>query len=505
MPVTKMFQTVYGSMVQTHDVEIHNVRYDSRTVTQSDVFVAIRGLKSDGHRYLQDVIRKKVKAVIVEDDTALPDSLCMHEGVVKIVVSDTRKALSRLSANYFRHPSKEMKVIGVTGTNGKTTTTHLIASVVSAANKKPGLIGTIEYRIGDDVIDATHTTPESYELHKLLREMAGAGCSHVVMEVSSHALEQHRVDDVRFSTAVFTNLTQDHIDYHDSPEAYLQAKRRLFLLVGESATVVTNADSEYGDKIIEGTGAKIVRYGTKNYADIKAASIRTSMKSTTFMINHNDVETEISSPLIGQFNVSNILAAYAAAYAEQFDVPAIKKGIEQLRGVRGRFETVVAPQGWSAVIDYSHTPDALENVLNAIHKIKPEQGRVTTVFGCGGDRDRAKRPVMGTIAQRLSDRIIVSSDNPRTEDPESIIDDIMEGIDTSTNVYREPDRRQAIELALSNAGRDDVILIAGKGHETYQVIGDTRIHFNDREIVEEWIADRMPASTQRENNKPEGV
>ncbi len=487
--VTKLFQTVYGSMVQTHDVEIHDVRYDSRKVTQGDLFVAIRGLQSDGHRYLHDVMRKKVKAVVVEDDAAIPDSLCMHEGVVKIVVPDTRIALSRVSANFFRHPSHETRVIGVTGTNGKTTTTHLIGSVIIAAGKKPGLIGTIEYRIGDETIDAHHTTPGSYELQKLLRNMVDAGCSYVIMEVSSHALEQHRVDDVKFSSAVFTNLTQDHLDYHDSMDLYFKAKQRLFQLLDDSAVAITNVDSEYGLRMVAGTKAKIKSYGNKDYADFRADGVRATMHITAFTMKHDSIETDITASLIGRFNVSNILAAYACTYSEEFVVNIIKKGIKQVRGVRGRVETVTSPDssGWTAVIDYSHTPDALENVLTAIQEMKPEGGRVTTVFGCGGDRDRKKRPVMGRIAQRLSDRIIVTSDNPRTEDPEKIIDDILEGVETTMNVIREADRRRAIEQALQTAGRNDVILIAGKGHETYQIIGEARIHFNDREIVEEWI------------------
>jgi len=474
-------------MVQTHDVEINNVCHDSRTVTNGDLFVAIRGLKSDGHRFVQDAVRKKAKAIIVEDDASVPDSLCMHEGVVKIVVGDSRKALSRVSANYFRHPSKELQVIGVTGTNGKTTTTYLITSIIQKSGGKSGLIGTIEYRIGEKKIDASHTTPESYDLQKLLRSMVDEGCSHVVMEVSSHALEQRRVDDVKFSTAVFTNLTQDHLDYHKSMESYFVAKKRMFDMLDSSAMAVTNADSEYGIRIVGSTNAQLLRYGRQSQADVQAIDIRTTMKSTEFKIKHLDNEVPIKSSLVGSFNVTNILAAYAAAYAEQFDVSIIQKGIKELRGVRGRFETIDAPHGWFAIIDYSHTPDALENVLSAIREIKSEQGNVTTVFGCGGDRDREKRPVMGTIAQRLSDRVIVTSDNPRTEDPDKIIDDIMKGIAPSTNVQRQPDRKKAIEDALSKAGHDDVILIAGKGHETYQILGDKRIHFNDREIVEEWI------------------
>jgi UDP-N-acetylmuramoyl-L-alanyl-D-glutamate--2,6-diaminopimelate ligase len=505
--VTKMFQTVYGSMVQTHDVEIHNVRYDSRTVSRGDVFVAIRGLEADGHRYLQDVVGKKVKAVIIENDSALPDSLCMHEGIVKIVVPDTRRALSRVSANFFRHPSKEMHVIGVTGTNGKTTTTYVLESIIKTSGQRAGLIGTIEYRVGDEAIDAHHTTPESYELHEVLRKMADAGCSHAVMEVSSHALEQHRVDDVRFSSAVFTNLTQDHLDYHHTMESYCEAKHRLFLLLDKSASAITNADSEYGSTMIAGTKANTIRYGTREGADFVAENVRATMHTTSFTVRHKNHAITISSHLVGRFNVSNILAAYACAYAAKFDTNDIKRGIGNLRGVRGRFETVIPPdayrpRGWIAVIDYSHTPDALENVLKAIREIKRDEGRVVTVFGCGGDRDRAKRPVMGMLAQRYSDLVIVTSDNPRTEDPDAIIDDIMKGMQTSTGVRREVDRKKAIEYALSEAGRDDVILIAGKGHETYQILGKTRIHFNDREIVEKWIQKYSTTGLKNSTREP---
>lgn len=491
--VTKLFQTVYGAMVQTHDVEINNLHYDSRRVGHADVFVAIRGSNYDGHAYLHDVLRRKVKVVVVEDDQAISDPLCMHEGVIKIVVPNARKALSRMSANYFGNPSREIRVVGVTGTNGKTTTTYLLASIVKAAGEKAGVIGTIEYHIGDEVIEATHTTPESYELHALLRRMVDAGCSHAVMEVSSHALEQSRVDDVRFSSAVFLNLTQDHLDYHGSMEAYFAAKRRLFMILEKNSVAVTNADSEYGSLMVQGTKASVITFAVHSPADIVGDDIRATLHGTSLTIRHGEHRLPISSPLVGRFNVSNILAAYGCAYAEEFDVATIKKGIESLSGVRGRFETVRAPDplGWIAVIDYSHTPDALENVLTAIREIKPSDGSVITVFGCGGDRDRGKRPLMGAIAQRLSDTVIVTSDNPRTEDPEKIIDDIVNGMETSPNVLRETDRRCAIERGLSLAERNDVVLIAGKGHETYQILGRDKIHFSDREIVEEWIRNHL--------------
>jgi UDP-N-acetylmuramoyl-L-alanyl-D-glutamate--2,6-diaminopimelate ligase len=486
--VAKMFQTVYGAMVQTHDVEIRTIRYDSRKAEAGDLFVAIRGLQSDGHRFVHEVIRKKVKAIVVEDDAVVPDSLCMHEGVVKIVVSDTRRALSRMSANFFGHPSRECMVIGVTGTNGKTTTTYLLASIAEAAGGKAGLIGTIEYRIGDKVITATHTTPESYELQRLLRQMVDAGCTAIVMEVSSHALEQHRVDDVRFASAVFTNLTQDHLDYHRTMEEYFAAKRRLFLMLDGAGSAITNIDSEHGRAMVEGCRGTVTTYGVSREADVAARDIRATMRGTSFRVTIGGDEQEIDSPLVGKFNVSNMLAAYACAYAVRFEKSVIKAGIERVSGIRGRFETIESPRGWIAVVDYSHTPDALENVLRAVREVKAPHARVTTVFGCGGDRDKVKRPLMGRIAQTLSERIVVTSDNPRTEDPEAIIDEIMKGVDTTGDVQREPDRRRAIEAALGKADHDDVILIAGKGHETYQVLGDRRIHFNDREIVEEWIA-----------------
>jgi UDP-N-acetylmuramoyl-L-alanyl-D-glutamate--2,6-diaminopimelate ligase len=488
LKVSKLFQTVYGSMVQTHDVEINDIRYDSRRVRPGDVFVAVRGAQFDGHRYLQNAMEKKAKALVVEDDSAVPDSLCMHEGVIKIVVPDSRSALSRMSANYFRHPSRQLRVIGVTGTNGKTTTTHLIESILRAAGSKSGLIGTIEYRIGETILDASHTTPESYELHSLLRTMADAGCSHAVMEVSSHALEQRRADDVQFSTGVFTNLTQDHLDYHASMEAYFEAKRRLFGLLGDDAVAVTNADSVYGGKIVEGTRASVLSYGMSNAADISAADVEATLQGTSLSVQHNGNSVRVTSPLTGRFNVANILAAYACMYAERFDVQAICDGIRELRGVRGRFETVSSPWGWIAVIDYSHTPDALDNALRAVREVKAEGGRLITVFGCGGDRDRGKRPLMGAIAGRYSDRVFVTSDNPRTENAESIIDDIMAGFDDGAAVVRESDRQLAIRAALDSAEANDVVVIAGKGHETYQIIGTERFHFNDREVVEGWIA-----------------
>jgi UDP-N-acetylmuramoyl-L-alanyl-D-glutamate--2,6-diaminopimelate ligase len=497
--VTKMFQTTYGKMVQTHDVEIGNIRYDSRKAERNDMFIAVRGTALDGHRYLRDVIQKGVKAIVVEDDTAVPDAMCMHEGVVKIVVTDGRAALSRLSANFYGHPSRQLSVIGVTGTNGKTTTTHILSAIFNAVGGKAGLIGTIEYRIGDEAFPASHTTPESVELQEMLRNMTDAGCTHAVMEVSSHALVQRRVDDVRFRAAVFTNLTQDHLDYHGTMEEYFSAKHRLFTMLEANSTAVVNINSPYGTRILKDCAGAHVTYGTGDRADYRAANIEATLRGIEFAVEHGRKTEQIKSRLTGRFNVSNILAAYACSTSLGVEPAHITGGIESMPGIRGRFESILSPDGWIAIIDYSHTPDALENVLGAIRDIKPPLGKIITVFGCGGDRDRTKRPLMGKIAEELSDRVIVTSDNPRTEDPEKILDDILGGISDRSMIVREVNRRQAIGIALTEARKDDVVLIAGKGHETYQVIGTNRIHFDDREVVYEYIG-RQPvggsASTQ---------
>jgi UDP-N-acetylmuramoyl-L-alanyl-D-glutamate--2,6-diaminopimelate ligase len=413
--------------------------------------------------------------------------MCMHEGVVKIVVADGRMALSRLSANYYDHPSRHLPVIGVTGTNGKTTTTHLLSAIFNGARGKAGLIGTIEYRIGDEAFPASHTTPESLELQEMLRKMTDAGCTHAVMEVSSHALVQRRVDDVRFRSAVFTNLTQDHLDYHGTMEEYFRAKHRLFTMLEADSTAVVNIDSPYGTQILKNCAAANVTYGTGDGADYRAVNIEATLRGTGFAVEHRRKTETVRSRLTGRFNVSNILAAYACTASLGVEPGDIIGGIETMPGIRGRFESILSPDGWIAIIDYSHTPDALENVLDAIREIKPPSGKIITVFGCGGDRDLTKRPIMGKIAEELSDLVIVTSDNPRTEDPEKILDDILGGISDRSKIVREVNRREAIGIALTEARKDDVVLIAGKGHETYQVVGTKRIHFDDREVVYEYI------------------
>lgn len=484
--VIKMFQTMYGKMVQTHDVKVSGVQHDSRKVQKGNVFIAIKGTDSDGHKFLTSAIANGAKVIVVEDDNAIPDSLCMHKEVVKVVVGNSRKALAQIAANYFKHPANSMTMIGVTGTNGKTTTTFLLKQMLeSDANIKVGLIGTVEYRIGNTAMPATHTTPESLELHQLLYNMKQEQCTHVVMEVSSHALNQYRVYGIPFTAAVFTNLTQDHLDYHRTMEEYFSAKKILFDGLAKESVAVTNADSDYGLKIVEQCKAKIITYGIEQPAMVKANNVSVSINGFSASINNETVTTK----LVGKFNVYNFLGAYAVIHGLGITLKNKVALFGSLLPAPGRFEQIHSPKGWTAIVDYAHTPDALENCLQTIHNVLPEKrsNKIITVFGCGGDRDKTKRPKMGAIAENLSDVVIVTSDNPRTEEPKNIIENILEGISRKESVLVEPDRRNAIAKGLSLAQNGDVILVAGKGHEDYQIIGKEKKHFSDKEEILKFI------------------
>jgi len=487
--VTKMFQTTFGQMVVTHEVEVPGIQYDSRKVHQGDLFVAIRGSAADGHQFIPVAVQQGAKVVVVEDDAAIPDSFFMHAGVTKVVVGDSREALARISTNFYGHPSRRLRLVGITGTNGKTTTTHLIKSILEAHGERVGLIGTIEHMIGSEKIPATHTTPESLELNQLLRSMVDRGCSAAVMEVSSHALALKRVAGLEFAVAGFTNLTQDHLDFHGSMEEYFKAKSLLFEMLSPGAWAATNLNDLYGERIVGNTEAKVLRYGTSPLAEVAATDISLAMSGSRCRVVYQGATHELESSLIGRFNVHNILGAYATGIALGIPHATIARGISSLKGVRGRFEQIQSPKDWTAVIDYAHTPDALENCLRAIHEILPadSSSRIITIFGCGGNRDRGKRPTMARIATELSDVTIITSDNPRKEDPQAIIDEVVQGVAQGKRYLTEVDRRKAIVLGLKMAAPGDVVLIAGKGHETYQVIGETRTHFDDREEVEAFI------------------
>lgn len=483
--VTNMFQMLYGKMVVTHELTVGGLRYDSRAVEAGDLFVALRGAVADGHRFVPAALAAGAVAVVVEDDAAVPDSLCMHAGAVKIVVPETRKALAVMAANVHGRPADHLLLAGVTGTNGKTTTAHLLASILEAHGTRTGVIGTIGHLAGGERIPAVHTTPEAPELHGLLAAMVRGGCGAAVMEVSSHALAQDRVYGLPFAAGVFTNLTQDHLDFHGTMDRYLAAKRMLFTALAPRAVAVVNAGDPSADRIVAGTGARIVRYGVSVRADVAADPPELSLAGIRLQVRGSSAYT-VTSSLVGAFNAENILAACAAGEALGVPPDAIARGVAALPSVRGRFERVHAPDGRTAVVDYAHTPDALERCLRTIRGLLPAGGggRIITVFGCGGDRDRGKRPLMGRIASELSDVTIITSDNPRREDPAAIIAAVREGAAPGAAVTAEPDRRAAIRRGIALARPGDVVLVAGKGHETVQVIGDETLPFDDRAEVE---------------------
>lgn len=494
VPVSKRYEAFFDKQNAIRDPEIRGVQYDSRKVRPGELFVAIRGAALDGHRFIQDAVQNGATAVLVEDDGAADDSYVHRADVAKMVVPDTRRALALVSGNFYGHPSQKLRLIGVTGTNGKTTTTFLVKSILEAHGEKVGLIGTVHYMVGEGVSPAVHTTPESLELNQLLTAMVDRGCTAVVMEVSSHALALRRVYGLRYAAAVFTNLTQDHLDFHGSMEEYFKAKKVLFDSLLGDAVAVTNSDDVYGEKIVGDTPARKLLYGMGEHAQVRAQDVRMDVSGLGFSIMDGGAKQYVRSSLTGMFNVANITAAYAVTRAIGVAAATAVSGIEQVDLVPGRFQQVASPAGWTAIVDYAHTPDALENCLKAIHDIlagSRTRGRVITVFGCGGNRDRGKRPIMGRIASRLSDVTIITSDNPRGESPEGIIKEIKKGVDPGADVQMEVDRRVAIRKALAMARPGDVVLIAGKGHESYQVVGSVKTHFDDREEIETFIRDNQ--------------
>ena len=469
--VTKLYSGMYGKMVLTQDISVRNIRYDSRRVGPGDLFVAMRGTVQNGHRFIDEAIAAGAPVVVVDDDGARSDTYFMHAGVLKVLVPDARVALAGLSANFYGRPADRLQLVGITGTNGKTTTSHLVRAILEAAGRPAGLIGTIEYRIGERVVPAAHTTPESTELNALLAEMEQAGCVAAVMEVSSHALALSRVEGLEFRAAVFTNLTQDHLDYHSSMEEYFRAKKKLFDSLGPESLAVVNADDPYGPRMIGDTLASTLTYGLTPECDVHASAVDMTIDGCRCEVTYAGGKMEIRSPLTGQFNVLNILASCAVGLGLRIPPATIEAGVQSLKAVRGRFEKVISPAGWTAIIDYAHTPDALENCLRTIRELAPASNgqRIITVFGCGGNRDRGKRPIMGRIASRWSDIAIVTSDNPRDEDPASIIDAVVAGMPAGGETYVEVNRHAAIRSALEKARSGDVVLVAGKGHETYPV------------------------------------
>ena len=487
--VRKLYTGAYGTSLPTQDIELREIRIDSRRVERGDLFVALRGSAVDGHRYIDQAVRAGALAVVLEDETMFPDALAMHTRVAKIVVEDSRQALAVLAGAAFDHPSRKLRLLGVTGTNGKTTTTHLLRAVLEASGETVGMVGTIHHLVGDRTVAATHTTPEPLELNRLLSEMVACGCQSVVMEVSSHALDQQRVSGLNFRGAVFTNLTQDHLDYHGTMAVYADAKKLLFDSLDAEAHAVINADDSWGSHMVRDTVASVTTYGTRAGADLRAEQISLSVEGIDLTLLVGGQSVRLWSPLTGRFNVGNILASSAAGLALGLPWEVIAEGIRRAPPVRGRFERISSPAGWTAIIDYAHTPDALQHALETIGELMKtgQGGRIITVFGCGGNRDKGKRPQMGQIASLGSDVTIVTSDNPRNEDPEAIIAEVLAGAAPGRQIQSEPDRRAAIRMALAMAVAGDVVLVAGKGHERVQEIAGQKIHFDDHEEVQAFI------------------
>ncbi|WP_319524161.1 UDP-N-acetylmuramoyl-L-alanyl-D-glutamate--2,6-diaminopimelate ligase [uncultured Desulfosarcina sp.] len=486
------------------DPEITAVCYDSRKAAPGSLFVAVEGLAQDGHRFIPDALSRGAVAVV-----------CSRPVTVDAVVyrvADAREALARLACRFYDDPSRQMTLVGVTGTNGKTTVTYLLEKMLTRAGKRPGVVGTINYRYGDQVFDNPVTTPESLELQGILRQMADAGVTHAVMEVSSHALDLHRVDGCRFDLAVFTNLTQDHLDYHGDMNRYWACKKRLFTEflkpVDSEVPVraVVNTDDPKGRELAEMLGSAVLRTAAYGEGDLTPLGVVRDLAGIRGGIASACGEIPFESPLVGDFNLENILSAAGAALGLGLPVAAIAAGTDATPCVPGRLERIADDSGRTVFVDYSHTPDALENAITALRNLTA--GRIVTVFGCGGDRDNSKRPIMGEIAARLSDLAVVTSDNPRSEDPLAIIDqvevgmrrtgkrrfsaqDVIGNLDekwSGSGYLVEPDRMTAIATAIKVSGVGDAVLIAGKGHETYQILADRTIHFDDREAARQVLA-----------------
>lgn len=466
------------------NVEVSHIAYNTLSVLKDSCFVAIRGNKFDGRLFVRDAIAKGANAIVTEEEMSLPT------GVTNIVVSDSRLALASISSMFFGEPSKKMSVIGVTGTNGKTTITYILEEIFRAASRNPAVIGTVSYRYGGKIIPALHTTPMSFDLQRLFSKMNECNVDICAMEVSSHALSQHRVSACHFDAAVFTNLTQEHLDFHGEMDSYFMSKAALFedlLAKSEKKNVfaVINVDDSYGLKLVKRCPTKMVLYGFDPKADVRATKVSFDASGIRMKVETPVGAIECKTRLCGRFNAQNILAAISVAINQGVDFETISRALENTTGAPGRFELIENNRGVLAVVDYAHTPDALKNVLSNARELA-NGGRLIVVFGCGGDRDRSKRPVMGRVACELADISIVTSDNPRTENPMEIISEIVSGLSGLNIDYKIiEDRYQAISYAASSAKAGDVLVVAGKGHEDYQIVGDRKIHFDDREILRE--------------------
>jgi UDP-N-acetylmuramoyl-L-alanyl-D-glutamate--2,6-diaminopimelate ligase len=471
MTLKELVKNINCTITGNPETEIKGIAYDSRKVQAGYLFVAVKGFETDGHKYIESAVKNGAAAVLGEEAAAC--------GCTYVQTEDSRKALALCGAEFYGHPEKKLKIIGLTGTNGKTTTTYLIRQILMLKGLRCDLIGTNQTIIGDEIVESQRTTPESLDLFALFAQMANSGGEYVVMEVSSHSLELDRVCGVTFETAALTNITQDHLDFHKTMENYANAKAKLFAM---SKSAAINLDSDYADVCVQKSCAKPLTYSIDKESAIKAKNIRMSERGVIFTITVNGEEREMRLGIPGKFSVYNALAAICACLNLGVDITDIEKGLVLAKSVKGRIEVVHTNTPYTIIIDYAHTPDGMENIISAVRAFA--KARVITVFGCGGNRDASKRPKMGAIAEELSDIAVVTSDNPRCEDPDAIIADILKGMKKDNHVV-VTNRREAIKRAMEIAQENDIIILAGKGHETYQEIEHVKHDFDERDVVRE--------------------
>jgi UDP-N-acetylmuramoyl-L-alanyl-D-glutamate--2,6-diaminopimelate ligase len=480
MQLSKIIKEIKPDEVLNYkDVNIKGISYNSKTINSHEIFVCLKGEHVDGHDFAQMAFEKGARAIMCEKP--------LNIEIPQLIVKSTQMAIADLATCFYRNPSRSLNLVGVTGTNGKTTVTHLIQKVLEQNAKKCALIGTLGYKLSanSEYLEAKHTTPQAPELQAMLDKILGFGTGYVVTEVSSHALEQFRVRNCEFTGAVLTNLTQDHLDYHVTMENYFKAKQKLFTGLKEGSFAVINADDNWAERFIGSVpeGVRLLTYGVAKQSDIMAKNVEFAPSGAKFTCDALGESVDIQLHLNGMFSIYNALAAIATALALGVKLEVCKAALEETKGVAGRFELVHSKP--MVIVDYAHTPDGLENILRAARELTPKDANLICLFGCGGDRDATKRPKMGKVAQSLCDKIVITSDNPRSEDPQQIITDILAGLSliNPETVFVEPDRRCAIELLKKISNEDDVVIVAGKGHEDYQILADRTIHFDDREEV----------------------
>ena len=469
----------YTELKGCAEIEISGLTYDSRTASEGSCFFAVSGTVVDGHNYIAKAVEGGATAVICE---RIPEEVA-ELGCTFIVVKDSNLAMGVIASNFYGNPSQELKVVGVTGTNGKTTIATLLYDLVQSMGYKAGLISTVVYKVGAKEIVSTHTTPDAIRLTAMMREMVDEGCDYCFMECSSHAIVQQRIHGLQFVGALFTNITHEHLDYHKTFAEYIRAKKAFFDALPKSAFALVNADDRNGEVMLQNTKASRYTLSLQKMADFRAKVIEMMVEGMELRIDDKEVWVQF----LGRFNAYNLLTVYGAAVLLGFDKEEVLAHLSMLHPVSGRFETVVAKDGTTAIVDFAHTPDALENIIRTIDELRQKEQRLIIVCGCGGDRDKTKRPVMGEMASRMADIAIFTSDNPRTEDPEQILREMEEGVDNGRRYLKITDRHEAIKTAVMLAEPRDIILLAGKGHEDYQIIGTEKFPFNDKAIVKEYF------------------